>query len=1279
MSKDTTEDKLGQDKDIPMVGLFKLYQFSSSRVKVYLFIGLITSILAGICMPMFIIFLEEMYNSFDPDTSKKVVYDNSKKVLFYLLYIGAALWLFSYLYVAFFGMVSEYTGMIFRVKYLESVLRQDILWFEDNDPQSLASKISKEASAIQEATGEKIANIFFAFAILASGLTVAFVLGWLFTFIVICAFPVFFISIFVFTSMVRKGGKYLDKAFERSSTIAEQALNSIKIVQAYGQESTENDRFIEPLDEARQKGIKVHFMTALAYGIYSSGFMVVFPISLFFGGLLVTEGVQNNIRDRGYAPGDIVAIFFAVMWAAWSFSIAGPNFAAITKGRQAAYTALQTIERVPNIIIDDESAKSLDDLRGEIKFQDVKFKYKTRKINALDGVTINFEQGKVTALVGPSGSGKSTIVQLMERFYDPDEGSVIIDGEDLRNINLRDFRSKVGYVGQEPVLFNQTIRENLYYGNPEATEDDMLEACKKANAAKIIERLPEGLDTIVGAQGGQLSGGERQRIALARAFIKDPKILILDEATSALDRKNEQEVQEAIDNLKNGDLNITTIVIAHRLSTIINSDKIVVLKEGKVVEEGTHKSLLNEFKNGVYSTLVLTQQKIEEEEKSLVKQESPSEESKESSNSDRPLSSKIYHKRYSINKGTSFHEEVDNKKEQADAIDADIKKEKEELLAKIKKKGYFKRLVAYNKPYWLIIVGLISSAVQGMTMPMNGFLFVKMLYAMFDDNMEEITWYCLIMIGGCFISFIATYLQKLSFGILAENMTKEIRKDLYQAIIKKHIGWFDLEENNIGGLTATLTSDVYALNGASTEGLSKTIEVWCGLLGAIILSLVIEWRVTLVCICAIPIQMCSGMIQISIQTGSAGAQEAALKSANLLISDAISNYKTVASFGHEYILVDILREKLQIPVRSGSIRAHISGFLFGWSNFVESVLIGLLFFIGSVFIRYNGVDQKDVFLSVFILIFASWGAAQAQHFGPSQGRAMKSAMRIFSIIDEQPEINADDDHPDLVIANENTFIGTIEFQNVWFRYPTRPDNWVLKDFSLTIDPREHVALVGESGSGKSTIVQLLLRFYEPHFGQILINGVDIKHYNLKSLRHQMGLVQQMPTLFNESVLYNICYGEEFEDIDRAIECAKVANATGFISKLTDVDGEDHIVIEEQDEGDEDDVDIKDVHLGLQTNCGTNGNKLSGGQKQRVAIARAVMREPNLLLLDEATSALDEVSQSKVQAALEKVMKGRTSIVIAHRLTTIENCDRIIILKNGRLYKEGKYGQIKDEL
>jgi ATP-binding cassette subfamily B (MDR/TAP) protein 1 len=267
-----------------------------------------------------------------------------------------------------------------------------------------------------------------------------------------------------------------------------------------------------------------------------------------------------------------------------------------------------------------------------------------------------------------------------------------------------------------------------------------------SNASKIIAKLPDGLETIVGAQGGQLSGGEKQRIALARAFIKNPKVLILDEATSALDRANEEEVQDAIDNLKNGDHGITTIVIAHRLATIRYSDKIIVLKDGKVAEEGNHEYLLKTFPEGVYSTLVSKQEQLDEEYdrenqdsiKGSDDEDSHLGELEEKSKKVSKVVKLRKRRRLTSKKQSSFVEELKNKKEQADQIDEELKTEKEELYKSIAKRGYFKRLMKYNKPYWLIALGLVVSAIQGMTMPLFGFFYVKILFAMFDDDIEQI-------------------------------------------------------------------------------------------------------------------------------------------------------------------------------------------------------------------------------------------------------------------------------------------------------------------------------------------------------------------------------------------------------------------------------------------------------------------------------------------------------------------------------------------------------------
>ena len=287
------------------------------------------------------------------------------------------MWVASYAYLALWGMVSEYTGMIYRVKYLESVLKQDIQWFEENDPQYLSSKISKESTAIQVAAGEKIATIIMSLSMFGGGVVFSFFVGWKFTLVALVSIPVLFGIVAFLVIILQIGYKKGEAAFKASSTKAEQALTSIKVVVAFGQENKEDKRFNQHLESARKIGVKFHMCSAIGYGLNNGGFLLMFTYAIFFGGLFVTENVHNDVRDRNYIGADSVAIFLGIMFGSWALGIAAPNFKSITIGRQAAYSALQTINRQPAIEIDDPNAQHLNHFMGEVEFKEVSFTYST--------------------------------------------------------------------------------------------------------------------------------------------------------------------------------------------------------------------------------------------------------------------------------------------------------------------------------------------------------------------------------------------------------------------------------------------------------------------------------------------------------------------------------------------------------------------------------------------------------------------------------------------------------------------------------------------------------------------------------------------------------------------------------------------------------------------------------------------------------------------------------------------------------------------------------------
>ncbi|XP_032422632.1 bile salt export pump [Xiphophorus hellerii] len=356
------------------------------------------------------------------------------------------------------------------------------------------------------------------------------------------------------------------------------------------------DRYDRNLIEAQNWGVKKGSIVGVFQGYLWCIIFLCYALAFWYGSKLV-------IDTKELTPGSLIQVFFGVLMAAMNLGQASPCLEAFASGRAAAKTIFETIDREPEINCFSDDGHKLDKVKGDLEFHNITFFYPSRPdVKILDNLNMQIKAGETTAFVGPSGSGKSTTIQLIQRFYDAEEGTVYLDGHDIRTLNIQWLRSLIGIVEQEPVLFATTIAENIRYGRPGVTTEEIIQAAKEANAYNFVMTLPQKFDTLVGEGGGQMSGGQKQRIAIARALIRNPKILLLDMATSALDNESEAVVQEALDNVRAGR---TTISIAHRLSTIRNADVIVGFEHGRAVERGTHSELLE--KQGVYFTLVTLQ------------------------------------------------------------------------------------------------------------------------------------------------------------------------------------------------------------------------------------------------------------------------------------------------------------------------------------------------------------------------------------------------------------------------------------------------------------------------------------------------------------------------------------------------------------------------------------------------------------------------------------------------------------------------------------------------
>jgi ATP-binding cassette subfamily B (MDR/TAP) protein 1 len=800
-------------------------------------------------------------------------------------------------------------------------------------------------------------------------------------------------------------------------------------------------------------------------------------------------------------------------------------------------------------------------------------------------------------------------------------------------------------VSQEPVLFGTSIRDNIAYAVDGSTDEEVEAAAALANAASFITKMPKGYATQVGERGIQLSGGQKQRIAIARAILKDPKILLLDEATSALDAQSEHIVQEALEKVMVGR---TTIVVAHRLTTIRNADLIAVIQRGLVVETGTHDQLLRQ-PDGAYTQLVRLQQIHRQQDEEMYKDvkdlEGESEAISRSLSKGSRGSSGLSIFRKSRSASRSVHGQVGRSDR---SVEADI--ETGDKTNKRRAESSIFRLVAYCKPETpYFIVGGIAALANGTAFPIFGLLLSNLIATYYQPDKAKLRrdanfWSLMYLVLACGI-FIVAPTQFYSFAVIGHRLIRRLRRLTFDKVLRNEVAWFDEDDNGSGSIGARLSTDAAAVKSMVADTLSLIVQNIGTVVTGLAIAFTADWRLSLLVLALVPLLGSQGYFQMKLMNGFSNDAKSAYEDASRVANDAISSIRTVSSFCAEEKVVNLYNEKCQKPLQSGIRQGYISGTGLGFSNFVLFACYALSFWFGSKLVDQGKTSFGDVFKVFFAIAMSAIGVSQSASLTPDLTKTKLAVNSVFELLDRKSTI----DPFDMSGKTLKTVYGDIELRNVGFTYPSRPTIPIFRDLSLTVHAGKTVALVGESGSGKSTVISLLERFYDVDGGSILLDGVNIKELQVRWLRRQFGLVSQEPVLFNTSIRANIVYGTDEGVTEAEIEAAaKASNCHKFITALPG---------------------------GYDTTVGERGIQLSGGQKQRVAIARAIVKDPKILLLDEATSALDAESEHAVQEALDRIMVNRTTIVVAHRLSTIRNADVIAVVKNGGIVEQGKHDEL----
>eukprot|EP00668_Euglena_longa_P028446 GGOE01035670.1.p1 GENE.GGOE01035670.1~~GGOE01035670.1.p1 ORF type:complete len:1106 (-),score=425.26 GGOE01035670.1:761-4078(-) len=1058
----------------------------------------------------------------------------------------------------------------------------------------------------------------------------SFIQSWRLTLLMLAITPILAIAGGVMAKVMADATTKAQEAYAQAGAIAQEVLSSIRTVHAFDGMDRECDRYNERLVETQKVGIRKGFFMGLSQGITFFILFSSYAVAFYFGSYLIEWGYDTG--------GSIISVFFSILIGAFQLGACGPIFTSIAEARGAAFKVYEIIDRVPAMNArEDAPGKVLTSVEGHIEFRDVAFSYPARPdVPIFSGFNLKVSPGQKVALVGPSGSGKSSIVALIERFYDPDKGVVLVDGVPLPDINLHSWRKQVGIVTQEPTLFQATVLENIRCANPEATEEDVVQACKDAFIHDVINKLPDGYNTVVGESGSQLSGGQKQRVAIARAIIKNPKILLLDEATSALDRQSEMIVQEALKNVMQGR---TVVTIAHRLVTIQDCDLICYIEPrdaaappgspastSRMLESGSHDELMR--LNGAYSAMIYTQNRAAQTDP-----EAPSV----------GLASGEY---------TGPMETMADRVEDAADLETGKDPTKEEKDNKGKKKEekahVFRRTVKLSSPDKVSIgIGVTAAAIAGTSYPLYALIFSEVTNVFYQANMRDVVWkWCLLFVALGAMNFVCFTLKLHCLNRAGENLTYRLRSMLFRALVSQDVGFYDMPGNESGALCARLASDTTEIQHIWGGAIGTNAQAGVCLVAGTIIAFVVSWELALVVVSAMPSVVIAGYFNSKVMFNLFKKSGQEMEAAGQVANESINGHRTVFAFNMQRSQVDRYDALLSGPAKAAGKKAMVSGFFVGFSQFIIFAAFALAFWYGGQMIGDHKLNFTEVMKAAFALLMGAIGVGEVYSMAGDQAAAKTAAIRVYEMLDRVPPIDTVGD-AGLKLSSVSGY-GT--YQGVRFAYPSRPSVPILKQLNFTFNVGQRVAIMGSTGCGKSTIIALLMRYYDPTSGEVLPDGHRMTELNLRSWRSFLGIVSQEPILFDDTIANNIKYGKPDATDEEMYEAAKKANI--------------HTVIQSLPEG-------------YHTNVGAKGSQLSGGQKQRVAIARCIIRKPAILLLDEATSALDNVSEKEVQEALDKIVmeEQMTVITVAHRLSTIKNCNLIVIMDEGRVLEIGSHEQL----
>jgi ATP-binding cassette subfamily B protein len=1064
--------------------------------------------------------------------------------------------------------------------------------------------------------------------------------------------------------------------------VVEGAVTGVRVVKGFGQEEQE----IERVEEASGFLYASRVRAVRLLARYNPALQAVPALGqvgvLALGGWLA---IKHEIS---------IGTFFA--FSAYLAQMVGPVRALaafITTGQEARASVIRVYEVIDSrpLLTEKPDAVALPPGTDDVELDDVSFGYVPSQ-PVLRGLSLRVRPGETLAVVGTSGSGKSTISMLLPRFYDVQGGAVRVGGHDVRDLTLDSLRASIGLVMEESFLFSDSVRANIAYGRPDATQEQIVAAARAAEADEFITGLADGYDTIIGEQGLTLSGGQRQRVALARALITDPAILVLDDATSAIDARVEAQIHATLRRVMAGR---TTLLIAHRRSTLQLADRIAVLDEGRLVDCGTHDELME--RSPLYRLLLAgpgdDAEGVDAGELECYSDDAARRAADARRADDGRAGGGVTPALWPVTAAAG------RTAEGADAGPAEAVTGLPGAAAGGMRAGYGARargtlrgaggggggvtswmagipatpqLLAkvdalppatdepnvsrswsragdshFNlrrllKPFAVaLIIGLALDGLDALA----SILMPLLVRNGIDNGVLARAMHAIVVIAFAALAivladWVVNVFQTVVVGRNGERLLYSLRVKIFSQLQRLGVDYYERELT--GRIMTRMTTDVDALSSFLQTGLITMVNSGLSFIGVLIALLTINLRLGLTLFTIIPLLVAATLLFRAKSSRAYREAREKVSAVNADLQENVAGLRVAQAYRRERVNRDRFAGLSGAYMTSRLRAQRYIALYFPFVQALSTIGGALVLFVAAGQVHSGALTAGSLIAYLLFIDLLFSPVQQLSQVFDGYQQANVGLQRIKSLL-RTPTSTPEASQP----VTPGRLRGRIEMRDVRFRYQGQQQDAV-DGVSLSVAPGETVALVGQTGAGKSTLVKLIARFYDVSSGRLLVDGVDVRDYDLPAYRHQLGVVPQEPYLSPGTVRDAIAYGRP-DATDAEVEAA--ARGVGAIEMIARLSG------------------------GFMHEVSERGRNLSAGQRQLIALARAYLVDPAILLLDEATAALDLAAEAEVNRATEQLAAQRTTLVVAHRLTTASRADRIIVMDAGRVAETGNHDEL----